>query len=283
MGRFMLIGHCQQSKNLPYPPAEGKIRPEPERHNRMSQTLAVQPVAESDITRATKNLPQHPVGRLKSIRQSHHLVAKQIALGMRNMDIAASTGYAPGTITSLKQDPTFKALIKYYRKHANVNFGLLTKQLALLSRDTLQILRERMESNPDEIKISELLDILKVSSQGSGEIAATKHEHTVSGSISNATELINAVKEEVNHAKGRTPQELSKVPDAELVEELPPTGLKSNGAGVREKDGKEANNNLSAGDTEQQSVVPLHRPERNGVGESRPLPDTERRNPFDRM
>lgn len=52
---------------------------------------------------------------IKTIRDSHHMVARLFAMGLTPGQVAAETGYSPGRITTLQVDPSVQELIAHYR------------------------------------------------------------------------------------------------------------------------------------------------------------------------
>jgi len=66
-------------------------------------------------------------GIVAKFRESHHVVAKLFAAGLKGQDVAARTGYAPNWIAQLHNDPAFQELLAKYRD--------LDTQLFLEGRD----------------------------------------------------------------------------------------------------------------------------------------------------
>jgi hypothetical protein len=60
-----------------------------------------------------------PKVRLARIRQVHHIIARLIASGMSNTDIAAEMGYNPSRIALLRSDPAMVELVANYMTQDN--------------------------------------------------------------------------------------------------------------------------------------------------------------------
>lgn len=61
------------------------------------------------LRRATNSNP------VKRHRDSHHLVARLFAMGLKPGEVAAETGYSLGRISTLSADPAFEELTAFYR------------------------------------------------------------------------------------------------------------------------------------------------------------------------
>ncbi|HEX4500616.1 MAG TPA: hypothetical protein VH187_05500 [Scandinavium sp.] len=57
-----------------------------------------------------------PLQPLQRIRDSHHWLARAIAMGKRHFEVAAETGYSISRISILLADPTFQNLVQMYRR-----------------------------------------------------------------------------------------------------------------------------------------------------------------------
>lgn len=66
-------------------------------------------------------------GMVAKFRESHHMVAKLFAAGLRGTEVAAKTGYSESTIAHFHNDPAFQELLSKYRD--------LDTQLFLEGRD----------------------------------------------------------------------------------------------------------------------------------------------------
>lgn len=60
-----------------------------------------------------------PKTQLKQIRDSHHLLARLCAMGLRPGAAARAAGYTRERLTQLKHDPAFKELVEQYRDDVN--------------------------------------------------------------------------------------------------------------------------------------------------------------------
>lgn len=118
-----------------------------------------------------------PPQMLKTIRTSHHRVARFLADGMTPIQVAAITGYSVDRIYGLQQDTVFKGLLKHYtdavEEHITDTAGLVLD----LANDALGVLSERMESDSESFTVKELTELSKVTLDRSGHSPVHKSEN----------------------------------------------------------------------------------------------------------
>lgn len=107
-------------------------------------------------------------GALKRIGDRHHAVARNLALGMKGTEVAAITGYSIGRIDFLKSDPAFQELIEFYRTGIDRENRSNFERLSGLAADAADLLAERMEESPDDVSTGQLIEIVKVAADRSG-------------------------------------------------------------------------------------------------------------------
>lgn len=101
----------------------------------------------------------HVGGSLKRLRESHHAVAKAIALGYNDVEAARMSGYSPQRLYSLRQDPAFVELVDYYRGNAGDAFIEFRTAAEFMARDSMQILHEILtETPPDQLNHNFVLE-----------------------------------------------------------------------------------------------------------------------------
>ena len=110
------------------------------------------PRLEDDLEVMTTR-PQSVVARL---RHSHHLLARSLAEGKSNIQAAAISGYTPGTVTSLKNDPAFQELVTHYREQVSDLFEQIQDRLGALGLSFLDELQHRLEQDPGQFSIGQL-------------------------------------------------------------------------------------------------------------------------------
>lgn len=78
----------------------------------------VRELSQQDVAELTRG--QGPA--VKALRDSHHRLARMIALGLRNDELLEAGGYSAGRISVLKADPAFQELIAHYRRMVDQGF-----------------------------------------------------------------------------------------------------------------------------------------------------------------
>lgn len=75
--------------------------------------LAVRPLTEADLPALREK--SAPLARLAALRDSHHAVARLMATGLTNIQIAAQTGHSLASISRYRRDPSMVELVAHYR------------------------------------------------------------------------------------------------------------------------------------------------------------------------
>ena len=75
--------------------------------------LSVRPLVEADL--ATLREKSAPIARLQTLRDSHHNVARHMASGLNNAQIANITGHYLGSLSRWRADPSMLDLVAHYR------------------------------------------------------------------------------------------------------------------------------------------------------------------------
>lgn len=138
---------------------------------------------------------------IKAIRDSHHAVARLLATGAREADIAAVTGYSASRISVLKADPQFQDLVIFYSETATEVVADFRSRMAMVGIDALQELHNRILDDEDGTKVSAgLLKDVVVSladrtghAPQRGPTAVTQINVTLTERMAKARERINGL------------------------------------------------------------------------------------------
>lgn len=148
---------------------------------------------------AARGSTYHPIAKL---RDSHHAVARALALGERPVDVARMTGYTQATISRLQADPTFQGLLEHYRQvargEAEESIADYGQRLALFKLDALSIAHERMLEQAEALAPALALDMALKAGDRLGFGPATKTTNVnvnvdLAGRLDRARERIAAV------------------------------------------------------------------------------------------
>src|SRR5882762_1143388 len=78
--------------------------------------------------RDIENLDRAKLPAFKVFRDSYHAVARLIAAGLNDQEVALDTGYSVGRIVQLKADPSMQACVEAYRNSDDESFRRVTDE-----------------------------------------------------------------------------------------------------------------------------------------------------------
>lgn len=128
------------------------------------------------VDRAAAPLPSSEAPSLTKLRQIHHEIARLLASGLSEADVAASTGYSLSRISILKSDPSFKELLAYYSARSEEVFIDVRKRLAMLGTDAVAELQDRLDFKSDSLTNTQLIEITKATLDRAGFNPVAKTE-----------------------------------------------------------------------------------------------------------
>ena len=101
---------------------------------------------------------------VKAFKDSHHLVARLFAAGLRPGEVAERAGYSGTRISVLLGDPSFQNLIAEYRREETIAFALTRDdyyERATRARNiALRLVEDKLaDVDPDDVTIRELMGI----------------------------------------------------------------------------------------------------------------------------
>lgn len=133
---------------------------------------------------------------IKSIRDSHHMVARLFALGLRPGEVAERSGYSLGRISVLYADPALRDLIEKYRGNVDASFREAADEYySTVSANRVmaaRLLNDKLCSvEPEDISIRELVVIHADAADRTGY---PKRQVAVNFNVDFAARLDNALK-----------------------------------------------------------------------------------------
>jgi len=138
-------------------PGRKQIDPRPEYKRELTMAdLAMPPVA-----------PAAPT-QIKSLRDSHHAIARCLATGMKDADVSAVTGYSLSRLSVLKADPTFAELVEHYRAPTAGLVNDFRERMANVGMDVLSLIAEKIEDEPEKLSMGLLNELLKTMADRTG-------------------------------------------------------------------------------------------------------------------
>ena len=119
----------------------------------------VRPLEDADLAMLAGNRETQPFS-LKRLSSRHHGLARSLASGVGPGDAAMIHGYDPARVSILQGDPAFKELIAFYTEKIDAAFADVAERMSGLARDSMDVLQERLEDDPDGFTNKELLAIM---------------------------------------------------------------------------------------------------------------------------
>lgn len=128
------------------------------------RVLSVRPLTRDDLLVLKEKRVGPP--KIKQYRDTHHRVARLVAAGLRDIDVARMSGYSPTRIGGFKQDPAFQQLVAEYR--GKVDEAYVESQDEFYNTSVSNMLRaermleehlDRAEDDGDLIPLKSLLQV----------------------------------------------------------------------------------------------------------------------------
>src|SRR5262245_39459142 len=137
---------------------------------RVARSPTIEEVGElREAQLATVKAGWFPEWTIKAVRDSHHRVAMLYALGLRDAEVCAETGYSHPRIYTLKRSPAFQDLVEEKRKTveqgmidaSGERLGAIVEYENTMIRGrqvAARLIVDKLESaEPDDLSIRELL------------------------------------------------------------------------------------------------------------------------------
>lgn len=96
------------------------------------------------------------------LRHSHHQIARLVAAGKADYEIAFITGYNPAYICNLKSGQDFKDLISYYEVQKDQIFIDVMERMKAIGLNTLDEIQRRFEEAPEAFTAQQLMDLTEL-------------------------------------------------------------------------------------------------------------------------
>lgn len=115
--------------------------------------------------------------RLQNIRSIHHKIARMMAAGCANVEIAAATGMHHNYLTVLRGDPAFQELLAHYEENEKELFYNVRERAAQLGMTAAEVLQQRLLEEPDRIPTKDLMTIMQGGFDYGGHKPAERSEN----------------------------------------------------------------------------------------------------------
>lgn len=100
----------------------------------------------------------------KRFRDSHHMIARLFAMGLRSGEVASRTGYSLARVSLLRNDPAFDELVSAYRSDVDEEWReSVDEYFELISANrtiSARLINDKLtEAEPDDVSFRELVNI----------------------------------------------------------------------------------------------------------------------------
>ena len=103
-----------------------------------------------------------PPQRLANLRHAHHQLARLLAHGVEQAEIALITGYSPSYISNIQNDPQFADLMGTYASERELAFVDVLERMKSLGLTCLEELQERLALEPEKWAPRELMELAEL-------------------------------------------------------------------------------------------------------------------------
>lgn len=100
--------------------------------------------------------------RLVQLRHAHHQLARLLAQGVEQNEIALITGYSPSYISNIQNDPQFADLMATYSSERELAFVDVLERMKSLGLTCLEELQERVSLEPEKWSPRELMELAEL-------------------------------------------------------------------------------------------------------------------------
>jgi DNA-binding Lrp family transcriptional regulator len=122
----------------------------------------------------------------KGMWEQHHVIARLIAAGRRNGEIAEIVGCTPQTVSNVRNNPQVQAIVKQLMAKADEKAVDIAVQIKEIAPKAVEVLKELMEegSTPPAVRCSAAKDILdRIGARKAPAPVANLHMHLTADDI----------------------------------------------------------------------------------------------------
>lgn len=181
-------------------------------------------LARADL--AVLTIPRPP-NQIQNVRDTHHAVARAIAAGLSNAEVAALTGRSINRVSTLRQDPAFKELVAHKRAMIDAEFAASADPVIdYLRGNALKaaaMLSDKLDDAMDKEEFLPTRDLLGIAELGFDRTGYGKVNKNVNINVDFAAQLEAARK---RSASARTPRTIEAQPSP-LGSQSAPTDVPS--------------------------------------------------------
>jgi len=132
---------------------------------------------------------------IQSLRDNHHRIARAVASGMSNVDIAAACGISVNRVSMLKADPSFEELVAHYRGIVTAEWAQQDTVIEFLRSNALKaqaMLSDKLDDAAEKGEFLPTRDLLGIAELGLDRTGYGKVNKNVNVNVDFAARLETA-------------------------------------------------------------------------------------------
>jgi len=149
-----------------------------------------------------------PGPQLQTIRDTHHRMARAVASGISNIEVAAICGVSVQRVSSLNQDPSFKELTAHYRAIITADWAAeadpVTDYLRTNALKAQAMLSDKLDAAAEKDEFLPTRDLLGIAELGLDRTGYGKVNKNVNINVDFAAKLEEARKRSTSAREVRT-------------------------------------------------------------------------------
>jgi len=150
----------------------------------------IREVTRADLTHLQAPRPQ---GHIQSLKDSHHRVARAVASGMSNREVAETCGMSYNRVSQLKDDPSFIELVAHYRTMLTEEWRETADPVTDYMRSNAlkaeQLISDRLDKAMEEDETIPLSQLVQVTSDRYDRLGYSKVTKSVNVNVDFAANL----------------------------------------------------------------------------------------------
>lgn len=156
--------------------------------------LEVRPLTEGDL----ESLRQPSSGnRLAKIRDSHHMICRLMASGLKLWEVAQRTGFSVARLSVLAKDPSIIELIAHYRNMVTEswaeNMDSITEDNLAALRIASRQIRDQLEDADESNEVIPLKTLIAIKADAADRFGYGKKTHNTNINVDFAANLEAAI------------------------------------------------------------------------------------------
>lgn len=176
-----------------------------QRTARSPRILSVRPLVEADLERLREPSSGE---RLRKIRDSHHMVCRLMASGLKLWEIASRTGFSVTRLSVLSKDPAIIDLVAHYRNLITEDWreemDSITEDNLAAIRLSSRMIRDKLEDADESGEEVPLKTLVAIKADAADRFGYGKKTHQTNLNVDFAR-LLEEARARSNKAKDLTP------------------------------------------------------------------------------